>query len=805
MNYRLSIHKIEQSCLFDLTWGQGQQLTVSLPYPAQLTALYQSWQRAYLGYYKNALRGRVGAIGQMVSTQVDLHSQLVQAEARLLSEFHKWLKHEALYDLRAALVKSQAQAGAGRIELFVTCTPMEVARLPWEAWEVGIESGLADRIHIVRTPATIRSQTVNRQQFRRGKARVLAILGDETGLNFEGDRTSLNRFNDLLVVTYLGYQPGEDLIALKQRICDAIADPLGWDVLFFAGHSNEASLLDGQISIAPNVALSIRELAPALRKAQQRGLQFALFNSCCGLDIANGLIDLGLSQVAIMREPIHNAVAHSFLVQFLQRLAQFEDVQEALLGACQWLKLEQNLTYPSAHLVPSLFRHPESVPYQMQPMGWKYQLRRWLPSRREAVVVGAIATLSLLPPVQSFLMSQRVGAQALYRDVTNQVTPTTAPPIVLVQIDDTTLQERRIAQPIPIDRSLLADVVTQLTDLNAQVIGIDYLLDRAHAGEQSAADAQLNAALERAVAEQGTWFVLGARRNSQGAWLNVHPDIASLQWSLSGDLWVPFWRVSPRRPQSSRPWPFSYQVAIAHRLAQENRLQPSLTHAGFLQEQLESEIEADSRGMPRRADLHPLTQLSYLFYQRWLQPLLDFSIPPEQVYQTVSAWDLLQSPQQVMQNLGLTSLAEGVVLVAPGGYDEAGFTEPGEDNFAVPLAIAYWRRQAANPGNTLTGGEAHAYMAHHLLAPRLVVPLPDLWLVLLAAVAGKGLWLWGRVQPPQLRRRWQWGLAGGVLGYGLLSLQAYISAAILLPWLLPSLTIAGYVLPLLRNDRYEKE
>lgn len=806
--YRLSIHKIDQSCLFDLAWGQGQRLTTSLPYPRQLTSLYQSWQRAYLGFYKNALRGRVGAVGQVVAPQVDLHSQLVQAEAKLLSEFHKWLKHEALYDLRSELAKRQSASEPARIELFVTCTPQEVARLPWETWEIGVESGQANRVQIVRVPATIRSESLNRRQFRQGKTRVLAILGDETGLNFQGDRTSLNRFNDLLAVTYLGYQPGENLIDLKQRICDAIADPLGWDVLFFAGHSNESSLLDGQISIAPKTALSVRELAPYLRKAQQRGLQFALFNSCCGLDIANGLIDLGLSQVAIMREPIHDAVAHSFLVQFLQRLAQLEDVQDALMGACQWLKLEQSLTYPSAYVVPSLFRHPESVPYRVQPTGWKHRLRQWLPSKREAVAVGAIATLSLLPAAQSQLMSGRIWTQALYRDLTNQVQPVATPPVVLIQVDDTTLQERRIVEPIPIDRTLLADLVNRLDELNAKVVGIDYLLDRPHSGAKSLGDAQLKQALEQAVAQHGTWFVFGTKRNSQGTWLKVHPDIASLQWSLAGDIWVPFWYVSPRRPHSNRPLPFSYQIAIAHRLAHQTRLNPSLSNSNLLQDQVNALLKTTGRTgeqLPQQANLHPVTHFSYRFYQRWLQPLLDFSIPPEQVYATVSAWDLLQSPQQVMQTLGLKNLEGVVVILAPGGYDEAGFTEQGEDNFPVPSAIAYWRSQAENSGNSLTGGEAHAYMVHHLLTSRLVIPLPDLWAVLLAATVGKGVLLWGATLPLNRLPNLKWALAGGVLGYGLLGLQLYISAALLLPWLLPSLTIGIYTLPFLWNNYHEKK
>lgn len=796
--YRLSVHQIEQSCLFDLSWGQGQRITATLPYPATLPRLYQGWRQAYLSYYQQALRGRAAVSGQLAASQaVDWHAQLVQAEAKLLSEFHKWLKHEALYDLRAELMRGQGR------ELFLTCTSVAVARLPWETWEVGAEFGQQDRIQIVRSPATIRSQSVNRQQFRRGRTRVLAILGDDTGLDFKGDRKALDALGSQLEIQYIGWQPGEDGAALKQRICQEIADPVGWDVLFFAGHSNEADYVDGQIFVAPQTSLTMRELAPTLQKAQHYGLQFALFNSCSGLDIANSLIDLGLSQVAIMREPIHNQVAHQFLVQFLQRLARLDDVQTALLQTCRFLRLEKNLTYPSAYLVPSLFRHPESTPYRVLPTGWQQQLRRWLPTPVEAIAIGTLAIASLLPALQDPLMNRRVWVQAMYRQMTGQVAPNVRPPIVLVQIDDATLQARRIAAPLPIDRSLLADLVTSLEQMGASVVGIDYLLDR-----PTPEDVQLQQSVSQAIADQPFWTIFASRRSQLGEWLTVHPDVASPNWSLEGDVWVPWWAINPARPRSDRPFPFTYQLALAYRLHQslqgsEAVPQPSLQSQQRLQAQIEGYLEAHHQGRPpisAKAQLNPITRNSYWYRQRWLQPLLDFSIPPHQVYTTVSAWQLLDQPDQVLADLGLTSLENQIVIVAPGGYDEAGSAGEGEDNWPLPPALAYWRNQTWS-GVRLTGGEAHAYMAQHFLTGRLVVPIPDLWMVLLAAALGKAIAIGlsryrGRSRPVILV------LAIATAGYGLVSLQLYISGAVLFPWLLPSLTVWTLVLPQLRRKTH---
>lgn len=788
MPYRLTVHKIDQSGLFDLTWGEGQRITATVGFPETLLPLYDTWRRAYLGYYKQALRGRAGAIGQVGTVPVDWHSQLGQAEARLLSEFHRWLRQGDLFDLRQEIVRAaQAANPTAPLELFLTCTPLDLARLPWETWEFG------PPVQILRSPPTIRAEAVNRRSFRRGKARVLAILGDETGLNFTEERNALVAQSSVMDIHYVGWQPEEDTLALKRRIYGAIADSQGWDILFFAGHSNEAAGVGGEVAIAPNLALSIKDLTPALQQAQQRGLQFALFNSCSGLDIAQGLINLGLSQVAILREPIHNAVAQTFLVQLLQRLARQENVQEALRGACQFLKLEQNLTYPSAYLVPSLFRHPASVPYRIDPTGWRSRWQRWRPTRREALLVIAPAAISLIPAEanwvpQAWLMDQRVAAQAVYRDLTGQVPPAN-PPVVLVQVDGESFIRWGATDYKPINRAMLAAIVVELSQRQTAVLGLDYILDLA----QPTHDAELRQALEASI-DQGIWPVVATARQG-GAWLMPHPNLISADRLLLGNVRVPWWRMLPQRSAPHLQNPFSYQLAVAHRLHQRQAdsaaPRPSLDGPPLV-DQIAAYRHQQDLGLPRRAILHPITYASDIIWQQWLQPLIDFSLPPDQVFVTIPAWQLWEN------SADLPNLTNAVVIVAPGGYHAAGLAADGEDNMPIPPALAHWRRRANQPNTHITGGEAHAYMVHHLLTNRLVVPIPDLWLIFIAAGLGKALSLH---LAAHLRPRWKvgLGLSFAAAGYGLLSLQIYISGAVLLPWLLPSLVVWCYGLPSLRG------
>ena len=797
MPYHLTIRKIDQTCLFDLTWGKGQRLPVGVPFPPNLLGLYDAWRRAYLGYYKHGMRGRVGVAGQVVAAEVDWHSQLKLAEARLLSEFYTWLKDGKLHDLRAELAAASqaAERNGVTIELFVTCDPIEIARLPWETWELG------QQVQIVRSPPSIRAAAGDRQGFRRGKARVLAILGDETGLNFTGERTALNAQKRLLDIHYVGWQPGEDTAALRQRIGQTIADPRGWDVLFFAGHSNEAALLDGQIAIAPNTAMAIKDLAPALQAAQRHGLQFALFNSCSGLDIAQALISLGLSQVAIMREPIHNQVAQTFLVQLLQHLAQFNDVQQALGQACEFLKLKQDSTYPSAYLVPSLFRHPDSLPYQIQPVGWRALARRWRPTKHEAISVAALALLSLVPPVQDWLLDQRVWMQAMYRDRTGQVAADPPAPILLVQIDSETFARRSIATPRPIDRSLLADLITQLNQRQAAVIGLDYLLDL----PQPDHDPALNQALHQAIEQNQTWPVLISSRNRDLSWTTPYPTVINPDRILQGNAFVPFRHVLPREPWTEAKTPFSYQLATAWILHQQAMAdQPDVLRPRLGGPPLETQVQAYQRETPLDlspwAEVHPLTQLSTRLGQHWLQPLIDFSLPPSQVYRAVPAWQVLDDPETAL--LPLARLDNTLVMIVPGYYDAAGIGREGDDNFPQPPAIRYWRDRTGQRLLDFTGGETHAYITHHLIHDHLVIPIPDLWLVLGAAAVGKALMLY-LSQHPLRRLTLAAYLVSATVGYGVLALQLYISAAVLLPWLLPSLTLWLYSLPKLKETSHD--
>ena len=832
---RLKVQQIEKVCLFELSWGRGQQLSATLPYPPMLTALYQEWRRVYLSFYEtariplpaaiassnspetnphsqNLMRGRAAESGSIIPPQIDWHARLVEAEAKLLYEFYRWLRSAELFDIRARIAQgnSHQSESNSHVEVFLTCTPLSLARFPWETWEMGTEFGSTKTIRIVRTPANIRAEASHTPpSSRRRKARILAILGDDTGLNFHQDQAAVRSLSGSAEVRFVGWQPGQTSIEVKDQISRAIADTEGWDVLFFAGHSNETQITGGELAIAPGTSIRISEIASQLTQAKERGLQFAIFNSCSGLSIAESLIDLGLSQVAVMREPIHNQVAQEFLVRFLQNLALHKDAHEALLAACQFLKLEKSFTYPSAYLLPSFFRHPDAILFRIQPFGWKQRLQAVLPTPVQAIAVTTICSLSLMPSVQDLLLDRRVWVQAIYRDLTHQLPAIQSPPVMLVQIDDKSIRLSEMSNPNPIDREYLASLIDRLVQQKAPIVGIDYLLDRQQPGK----DQILGQSVRTAIAQQSTWFVFGAinTKTEIEAGIGEATGIADLNWSLQGKInSFPTYVQLPNTLETCREvCPFAYLLALLAVTRQESITatlpQPQLDRRADLRTQL---LQATLQTVPpgsrtaqlRQTHFHPITNWSSHFDQLWLRPIIDYSIPSDRAYDRLSAWELLADATP-----DLSHLTEQVVIIAPGGYAEAG-VGGSEDSFPMPGAMAYWRdRLHPEFPPILTGAEAHAYMIYHLLNRNWVMPIPDLWMVAVAILFGKGaaslIEYRQRHQPwsRKHRRYFAIGLGSATVLYGLFGLQVYVSAGLLFPWLLPSSIFWIYALLVLRK------
>lgn len=808
--FYLQVQKVENKCLFQLAWNNNQKITAELPYPENIISLYYEWRRAYHKFYSTQLRGKVINLGTVAPAPVDWQAQLVQAEAKLLYEFHQWLRSKELYDIRSILTANNLNNQEKNTilhnhnilvyqDIFISCNSLELIRLPWEEWEIG--SQLSNpKVRIARQPLNI-NRSIKKIKRAPGKVRILAIFGDNTGLNFQKEKQAIDSLKKVIEVVQLDWQEGKDIQRFKSEIVNNLTASKGWDILFFAGHSQETDLTGGQISIAPNATILLSEIEQPLTTATANGLQFAVFNSCDGLSIANKLIDLGLSQVAVMREQVHNRVAEEIFVQFLTSIAQHHDVHQALLTACDYLKLEKNLTYPSANLIPSLFRHPDAEVFQLKPFGISTVLKQWLPSRRELITLGILSALSILPPVQESVLDWQIGMQAVYRHATNQIPNTQSqPPVLVVSVDEKSLNEANVnAEKFhPIDRSYLAKIIDKLTAQNATVIGIDYLLDRATDEDKILANS-----IQNSINQNSTLFIFSAILNPNNQEQGIRKSVANLNQSLQGyvDKLPGHLALLDKGSDCFKTCPFSYLIALTHLLVQEsspfpvhnhNDLRANLIHTINKQKNQHSTQRLHQLRIPE------LTSFSIALEQAWLYPIIDYSLPPNYVYQFVSAHDILQT-----NNVTNINPKQQVILIGAGGYEDAGLSQVHSDNSPLPLGLAYWRRQnAANNSLTqITGVEINAYMVQHLLKQHLIIPIPDLWMIGIIAIIAKGTLL-SLVRFPNPKHTQVFlliSLLSGTGAYILMSVQMYISASIIFPVFIPITLFWSYLLPELRK------
>lgn len=797
--FRLKIRQIDQSCVFDLTRFDGQEISATLKYSERLTELYQNWQQIYRRRYELQARARVSHQGGSgTPRRYDWDQELRIAETALLSEFDYWLGQAELLEIRETIQRSVAatvsqrsnhdQEASHAVEVLLDCSPLSLARLPWEMWKLAPKNAALGNLRIGRTVTTKITPTPI-AKIRRSKARILVVLADAPDLNSEHDRQALQSLSPLVELEFIdcrlerqrALQPPDS--ALKHRIATAIADERGWDALVFVGHSDESPGVGGKLELAVGVSLSIWEIESQLAIAIQRGLRLAIFNSCSGLQIAAALIRLGLNQVLVMREPIQDQVAHLFLKQLCQHLARYQDVATALQAVSQELIAEQ-IPYPSAYLVPSLFCHPhaQAPGFQIEPSRLKRFWQQWQPTRRDAIGLGILAGLSLVTPVRELLLDYRYWVQAVYRETIHQPVSAPTPPVTVLAIDQASIERNNLDsyKINPLDRAYLAKLIDRLQQLKVKTIGIDYLLDGS-----TQEDLTLSKTIRSAIENQH-WLIFAAKQISTGQAIGVNQRITNPVEVLTGDTLIEDWNLMrPLQPDCQSHCPLAYQLALAFTLQQNSNRFVQRKHQPDRLLSLQTQI---SHGLQQ-----PGNSAIKLFQQfkapLGITPILDFSLRPEQVYQKIAAWDLLERP---LHDPVLQQLSQQIVIIASGGYDQA------DDNFSVPLAVSFWRSRSAQattqPLQIFSGGEAHAYAVHHWLTPHRVWRIPDLWLLGVVLIGAKAVNQWQRSQSLHCRRRSRWRFGSLPLLYGVIVLPVYSTAGILVPWFLPSLLFWSYCL-----------
>jgi len=314
-----------------------------LPATPELASRLDQWQDEYRSLKKYS---RI----KPVKARRDVSREKQIAECRSLavqlrSRLRKWLNSPEFVEIDRRLREELSRKET--IRVLISTSDRRLQQLPWHLWSIfdryeGAEVALSP-------PQFERIDKMPR--VRKGKVRILAILGDSEGINVRADRRLLEELPDAEIKFLV--KPG------RWEINDELwSEP--WDIIFFAGHSETAGKT-GRMYINESESLTISELWYGLKKAVERGLQLAIFNSCQGLGLATSLDDVQIPQMIVMRELVPDRVAHEFLKYFLMAFAEGKSLYLAVREGRQRLQGLEN-DFPCASWLPVIYQNQSVVP-----------------------------------------------------------------------------------------------------------------------------------------------------------------------------------------------------------------------------------------------------------------------------------------------------------------------------------------------------------------------------------------------------------------------------------------------------------
>jgi CHASE2 domain-containing sensor protein len=348
-----------------LWMGDGippMQMTGSLPAVPELNSLYLRWQRLYeaLSARRNWRQFREVEGDFEIEEDESYITDVSEVEFQQICQelqhrLNGWLNTESFQKIDRQLRTHLSPSH--EIRVIITAETHQLLRLPWHLWQffedypkAELALSLPDYTRSIKTIATGDKTTV----------KILAILGNGQGIDIAKDRQLLEQLPDV-ELTFL-VEPG--LEEFNQQLWQP-----GWDILFFAGHSSSQ---DKQHSIQINRtdSISLEQLRLGLKKAIERGLKLAIFNSCDGLGIAWSLADLQIPQAIVMREPVPDRIAQEFLKHFL---AAFSGGQSFYLSVREAREKLQGLEtqFPCATWLPVICQNPAELPFRWG--DWVYQ------------------------------------------------------------------------------------------------------------------------------------------------------------------------------------------------------------------------------------------------------------------------------------------------------------------------------------------------------------------------------------------------------------------------------------------------
>lgn len=442
------------------------EITGKLPPCPEMPLYYSHWRSSYrrLGksYRLDADKGQV----TNVSITQDCHNTAHILRAR----FNTWLRAEEFRPLREKWLERLLPTDEVRVIL--QAENSELQRLPWHVWdllerypkaEVALSSPTYERVHKPPIP--------------KKKVNILAIVGNSHGIDTQADQALLQKCENADVTFLLEPQ--------RQKLTEHLWGK-HWDILFFAGHSSSQNNDEsGRIYLNQTDSLTISELKYALKKAIERGLQLAIFNSCDGLGLARELADLHIPQMIIMREPVPDQVAQEFLKYFLDGYGSGETLYQSVRHARERLQgLEHQ--FPCATWLPVICQNLAQIPPTWQELTYTKKkttanLAATPRGELKASLLSSLLMTALVCGLRFLGLLQNAEFQAFDQMMRSRPDEGPDQRLVIITIDDADLafqrQKGEVLKGTSLSDKSLKGLLRKLEQYQPKAIGLDIYRD----------------------------------------------------------------------------------------------------------------------------------------------------------------------------------------------------------------------------------------------------------------------------------------------------------------------------------------
>lgn len=433
----------------------GTQVSGKLPPAPNILESLKNWQSIYRQIVMQHSR-ITPKLAQVTNVS---YSQLGDELTKCLND---WLNSgvKDWQKIRDGLQRSLSDTD--EIQFIIQTNDKRLQQLPWNLWnffENYPKAEFALSSSEYQPPKKSLTQSSNK------KIRILAILGNSQGIDIEKDRAFLEQLSEQANTKFLVEPQPEEL---NDQLWEN-----GWDILFFAGHSS--STKKGLIQLNQSDTITIDQLRYSLKKAIEKGLRLAIFNSCDGLALAQQLSDLHIGQVIVMREPIPDVVAEEFLRNFLTAFSSGQSLYASVRTARERLQRLEN-KFPCATWLPVIFQNPAEAP-----MTWPLSKSPiFIGQKLRTVLLGSVVVTALIMGIRHFGMLQTWELQAFDQSLRLRQIEKPDPRILIVTVDEADIEyqnQREMKMRWSLSDQALAQLLKKLEPYQPKIIGLDIYRD----------------------------------------------------------------------------------------------------------------------------------------------------------------------------------------------------------------------------------------------------------------------------------------------------------------------------------------